>query len=255
MQPGPPYPPQQPGYPAGQPPQGYPQPGYPQQGYPQGYPGYQQPQFPGPPGPGKSKTGLIVLIVVLVVVVLGGGTTALILLNKGKPRTTNASTGTAPAPGTTAPKPATGRYQNVVDCSKLTGGPITFTSDGPPNVTAPGWDPPGNITEACHGTEPSGGQWPNQVDLDAQVWTGAGGVDKAQSDVLSDNGQGSQKVTGAGFEGPVYFSLNQQSCYVQWARSNEEIRLDFTVWPGVTDTPSCQSVTLPLVKQYYPLIG
>ena len=262
MQPGPPYPPQPP---MGQPGQPYPAPGYQPQGYPQ-QPGYQQPSYPQPgypqpgfgqspmpgmPGPRKPKTGLIVLIVVIALVVVGGGTTALILLTKGKDNPTNVAGGTSTpaAPSTTVNNTAVGRYQTPVSCSKLNGGPFEFEPTGP--ITSG----PGLTIGSCPGIAHTGDASTIGMSVMSQIFTGPGGVAKAEMITTSDNAQGSQRVSGNGFEQPVYFSFSQGNCFVEWARSNENVRLQFLGLPGATDTPSCQSAAMPYATQYYPIIG
>ena len=232
----------------GQQPQGYPQPGYPQQGYPQGYPGYQQPQFPGSSGPRKPKTGLIVLIVVLVVVVVGGGTTALILLNKGKPSTTNTAGPSAPATssGGGPDSTAVGRYQKPPACGQLNGGPFTFQPTGP--VLTQGKVVGGD----CSGIGHPGGDSDDGLGALIEVFNGPGGVAAAAA---SASGNGGQKVDGPGFENAPYVSYNGGDCVFSYSRSNESVRFQFMGLPGVSDAASCASTGMTYAQQYYKLVG
>ncbi|HJP79660.1 MAG TPA: hypothetical protein VJ914_35640 [Pseudonocardiaceae bacterium] len=264
MQPGPPYPPQQPGgqppYPGqpypGQPPtgqpypgqpqpgypqQGYPSPGYPQPGYPQ--PGYPQPGFghqpgypqqppPGPTGPRKSRTGLIVLIVVAVVVVLGGGTTAFLLLNK--------------------PSQPAGRYATQTPCTKLNVAPYKFTTSSPSAMEDQSLQALKEDCTAKLGSEPTDGT----ADVTLETYLGGGGPGVAQRDTIGDN----QQVSGMGFENPVNVTYQAEpglgpSCDFHYYRSNEYVQIGFTGLPGVHDRNGCLSVGLPFVTKLYTEIG
>jgi hypothetical protein len=255
MQPGSPYPPQQPGAqppyqgqpPMGQPPMGQPPMGQPPMGQPQPYggpyPGQPQPYgaFPGrqPPGPRKPKTGFIVLIVVIALVVVGGGVTALILLTGGNSGPSNAS-GHPTLPS--APNASTGSYHKPVSCAKLNGGPFTFQPTGITHTTS--W----NVTEACQGSGTGG----TALAATIQVMTGADGVTSAKRAAGTVDGR---QVSGAGFENAPYMSFFDGSCTVSYARSNEYVSLQFMFVPGVTDVPSCTSAVMQYAKQYYTIIG
>jgi hypothetical protein len=222
------------------------QPGYPQPGFP---PGYQQPPFPGPAGPRKPRTGLIVLIVVLALVVVGGGTTALILLNQNKPGTANA---TGPASGGATSAPATsnsssvGRYRQPPACGQLNGGPIKFQPTGPVSTNQ------GITIGVCSGI--ASGDSSSFVGMAAtiEIYGGPGGVDAAK--VVANDMQG-QQVTMPGFENPPYAAFTQNACIIEYNRSNEDVHLQFLGLSGVTDAASCQSAATPYAEQYYKLIG
>lgn len=261
MQPGPPYPPQQP--PMGQPgqpvPPGYPQPGYAQPGYAQpGYPqpGYPQPGAPqagapGPPAPGyqgqgpqgppftgspvprKSRTGLIVVIVIAVVVVLGGGGTAAFLL-LGKPSA-----------------PAAGRYDSAPPaCAKLALPSFPFHNSEPNKLED------GEYSESCqadHGDVPNDPVTAIIIQRDLN-YAGISGIATAQH-AMSGTGQ---PVSGTGFENPpsvTYTSDGSQDCTFEYVRSNEYVSVAFTFLSGVHDRASCVAKGLPVVKQLYGLIG
>ncbi|HEY4460353.1 MAG TPA: hypothetical protein VGN81_38945 [Pseudonocardiaceae bacterium] len=269
MQPGPPYPPQQPPtgqpypgqpYPA-QPTQGQPypgqpypgqqvptgQPGYPQPGFPQGYQqGYQQPPFPGPAGPRKSRTGLIVLIVVLVVVVVGGGTTALVLFTGGKSGNTSSASGPTSGPAPTSSKaPQVNRYQKPpANCTQLNGGPFNFI---PKNPLMSEGDLVGG--ECSGSTQINGAEVGAAVEY--MIFNTPNGVEAAAQSASQGGGQ---QVSGTGFENAPYVSFTGE-CMIDYSRSNEAIKLQFLDLPGVTDAASCQSVGMTYAQQYYKLIG
>lgn len=240
---GQPYPGQQ--YPAQAGPMG--QPDYPQPGFP---PGYQQPPFPGPAGPRKPRTGLIVLIVVLALVVVGGGTTALILLNQNKPSTANA---TGPASGGATSAPATsnsssvGRYrQPPPACGQLNGGPIKFQPTGPVSTNQ------GITIGVCSGIASGDSSSFVGMAVTIEIYGGPGGVDAAKA--VANDMQG-QQVTMPGFENPPYAAFTQNACIIEYNRSNEDVHLQFLGLPGVTDAASCQSAATPYAEQYYKLVG
>ena len=223
------------------------QPGYPQPGLP---PGYQQPPSPGPAGPRKPRTGLIVLIVVAVLVVAGGGTTALILLNQDKPSTTTA-TGPASS-GTTTSAPATsnsssvGRYQKPPACGQLNGGPIKFQPTGPVSTDQ-------NITiGVCSGIASDDSSSFVGMGATIEIYGGPRGVDEAKAVVNDMQGQ---QVALPGFENPPYVAFTQNACIVEYNRSNEDVHLQFLGLPGVTDAASCLNAATPYAEQYYKLIG
>jgi hypothetical protein len=251
MQPGPPYPPQQPPtgpqpYPGqpypGQPypgqqasaPMGQPQPGYPQQpGYPP--PGYQQ-GYPAPRsgGPRKSRTGLIVGIVIAVVVVLGGGgATAFFLLR-------NSGHGDQ----------RIGRYTTEPACSKLDAPPYRFTAASPATSDSV-LDSIGEDCTANLGDDPSG----VSASVNLSTFLGPGGIGVAQRSLTSLG----TPLSGHGFENPVDVSYqsdtNGRRCNFQYYRSNELIRITFYAMTGVHDQASCLSTGLPIVTTLYRQIG
>lgn len=225
--------------------QGQPYPGqqgYPQQGFPQGY---QQPPFPGPAGPRKSRTGLIVLIVVLVVVVVGGGTTALVLLT-GKGGDTSNASGPAGAPTpVSSSTPAPYRYQKVIaNCTQLDGGPFTFIPKNPAMSQ-------GQIVGGeCAGSTQLNGEEVG-VGVEFMIFNTANGVAAAAQSARQDGGQ---QVSGTGFENPPYVNFTGE-CMIDYSRSNEAIKLQFMGLPGVHDQASCNSIGMTYAQQYYKLIG
>ncbi|HJP79659.1 MAG TPA: hypothetical protein VJ914_35635 [Pseudonocardiaceae bacterium] len=204
------------------------------------YPGQPYGAFPGqqPPGPRKPKTGLIVLIVVVALVVVGGGVTALILLTGGKASSNASGHTTAPA----TPSASAGRYQKPPACTKLNGGPFTFQPSGITKTST--W----NVAEACQGTGAGG----TALAATIQVMTSSDGVANAKRVAGTVDGQ---QVSGSGFENAPYMSFFDGSCIVDYARSNEEVTLQFMFIPGVTDVSSCTSAVMPYAKQYYTMIG
>lgn len=247
MQPGPPYQ-QYPQRQPQQPPMG--QPGYPPPGFPQGQPGfplgYQRPPFPGPPGPRKPRTGLIVLIVALVVVVLGGGTTALVLLTgKSGSNTGTASGPTSASAPTSSSAPPVRRYQQPpANCTQLNGGPFSFI---PKNPMMSDGDLVGG---ECAGSTQMNGEEVG-IAVEYMIFNTPNGVEAAAQ---STSQAGGRQVSGTGFENAPYVNFNGE-CVVDYSRSNEAIKLQFISLPGVTDAASCESVAMPYAQQYYKLIG
>jgi hypothetical protein len=243
MQPGPPYPPQQPGQAGGQPP-------YPGQPY-------------GPPAR-AIRVWPAVLVLILALAVIGGGSVVFALGNNVGGNSVDEAGGLADgagaggteavAPSTTSASPSDtdtgsaaptqGRYQTLPDCSALNGGPFTFGAQQalPQGVV---------VGQNCfsQAAEIDG----SSVTLTAnmQVFLMPDGISQAEQAAKFGDGQ---PVSVPGFENAPYIDFGDV-CVFDYSRSNEEIELEFAGLPGVTDAASCASVAMPYAKQYYNLIG
>ncbi|HEY2701403.1 MAG TPA: hypothetical protein VGJ45_38510 [Pseudonocardiaceae bacterium] len=243
MQPGSPYPPQEP--PAGQPPYpGQPDPAREwQPGYPQGYP---QPVFQAAPlpAPRRSRTGLIVLVVAAVVVGLGGGGTAAYLMFGTSSAATPAA---APIRHRSAPPAAPGRYRTApIDCAKLDVPPYTFTSQWKMTLQD------NEYMEDCQGSI-DGHTSAGSAEVDVERDIGPGGLATARDAMTA----GGQPLPGTGFENSpnVTYPSEFGGCEIEYLRSNEYVSADFEALPGVHDLASCAQVGLPYVQKLYALVG
>lgn len=255
MQPGPPYPPQQPG----QPQPWQPNPGQP----PYGGPGFGQ-SFPGPPAPRKPAIWPIVVVVAIALAVIGAGAAA---FGSGGGNNNNGNSGSdadgstdtgvppvfnAPPPQTSYVPPPTssaatdpGRYQKLPDCTQLnaSGSPFTFPS-GYNDSQSP------LLSITCYGTGVVNGSMVN-LSVSVDAYEMPDGVSQAAQDANRD---ATEPVGGTGFENPPYI-VYEGSCTIDYSRSNESVTLEFSGLPGVSDTTSCQEVAMPYAQQLYQLIG
>jgi hypothetical protein len=183
---------------------------------------------------------LIVLLVVLVLVI-GGGITALILLTRPSE---------ADAPG---------RYHSLVEnpksCSSLSDSTFGFTTI----ATYPRQD--GTTAQQCFGMAPTPDNIP-VVDVFREDFPDPGSVNTAQSREQRSDGT---PLSGTGFENDPYVGYTSRldpydsekidDCTVEYRRSNEWIKLDFSYLPGVSDLASCRKLVVPYAQPFYASIG
>jgi hypothetical protein len=260
MQPGPPFPHQQPGrrpYPGQPDPTWQAAPGQPGPAWqsPQGQLGpawqapqpYPQPGFPGPPAPRGSRAGLIALIIVAVSVLLTGGGVAVFMIF-GTPQTADQSPQPAPVQSAVAQPPvAPGRYRTApIGCAQLDMPPYAFTDEFPVALDDNEYE---EECLAVLGSQTSGGSAEITIERDLEPE----GVSTAR-DALTAGGQ---PVSGTAFENPPNATYPSEfgGCLLEYVRSNEYVSADFRDLPGVTDLASCEQAALPYVQKLYTLIG
>ncbi|HJP80557.1 MAG TPA: hypothetical protein VJ914_40170 [Pseudonocardiaceae bacterium] len=182
---------------------------------------------------------MIVLVAVLVLVV-GGGVTALILLTRPSE---------AAGPGRYHPL-----VKNPSSCSALSDATFGFNI-----VTYPPKD--GTIAQECFGMARTADNTP-VVDVFREIFPDPGGVSAAENREARGDGT---PLSGTGFENDPfvgYLSYVDPSddekidhCTVEYRRSNEWVKLDFSLLPNVSDLASCQKLVVPYARPFYTLIG
>ena len=183
----------------------------------------------------------VIVVLVVLVLAIGGGVTALILLT----RPTEAS--------------APGRYHRLVEnpksCGSLSDPTFGFT-------TLAAYRPQdGTIAQQCFGMAPTPDNTP-VVDVFKETFSDPGGVSAAQN--REQRGDGTP-LSGTGFENDPYVgyashldpydSEKVDDCTVEYRRSNEWVKLDFTYLPGVSDLASCRKLVMPYARPFYSSIG